>query len=51
VFAALGGWWVGETMTFRIVVGGLLIVMGMLLAELGPLVKQSYRRRWQHHPT
>jgi len=36
---ALGGWWVGEIITPRIVTGGALIVVGMLLAELGHLLK------------
>jgi drug/metabolite transporter (DMT)-like permease len=39
VFAALAGWWVGEPMTLRIITGGMLIVLGMLLAELGYLLK------------
>jgi len=51
VFAALGGWWIGEAITIRIVTGGLLIVMGMLLAELGPVLRQTLRRRrWQRYP-
>lgn len=33
VFAALAGWWVGEPITPRMLVGGLLILAGMLLAE------------------
>jgi drug/metabolite transporter (DMT)-like permease len=37
VFAALAGWWVGEAVTLRILSGGTLIVIGMLLAELGHL--------------
>jgi drug/metabolite transporter (DMT)-like permease len=40
VFAAMGGWWVGEPMTLRIIGGGALIVMGMLLAELGHLLRK-----------
>lgn len=40
VFAALAGWWVGESITSRIISGGALIVLGMLLAELGPLLRQ-----------
>lgn len=40
VFAALAGWWVGEPITSRIIGGGVLIVLGMLLAELGPLLRQ-----------
>jgi drug/metabolite transporter (DMT)-like permease len=43
VFAALAGWWVGEPITSRIISGGVLIVAGMLLAELGPLLGQSRR--------
>ncbi len=39
VFAAIGGWWVGEIITPRIVTGGALIVAGMLLAELGHLLR------------
>jgi drug/metabolite transporter (DMT)-like permease len=39
VFAAVGGWWVGEIITPRILMGGALILAGMLLAELGYLVK------------
>ncbi len=39
VFAALAGWWVGELMTGRIITGGVLIVLGMLLAEVGYLLK------------
>jgi drug/metabolite transporter (DMT)-like permease len=33
VFAALAGWWVGETITLRIITGGALILAGMLVAE------------------
>ena len=33
VFAAMAGWWVGETITSRILIGGTLIVIGMLVAE------------------
>lgn len=40
VFAAIGGWWVGEIITPRILLGGALIVAGMLLAELGYLLRQ-----------
>ncbi|MCK6628069.1 MAG: DMT family transporter [Anaerolineae bacterium] len=40
VFAAIGGWWVGEIITPRILMGGALIVAGMLLAELGYLLRQ-----------
>jgi drug/metabolite transporter (DMT)-like permease len=39
VFAALGGWWVGEIITPRILTGGALILAGMLLAELEHLLK------------
>jgi drug/metabolite transporter (DMT)-like permease len=41
VFAALGGWWVGEIITPRIVTGGALILAGMLLAELGYLLRRK----------
>jgi drug/metabolite transporter (DMT)-like permease len=34
VFAALAGWWVGEIITLRIIIGGTLIIAGMLVAEL-----------------
>lgn len=40
VFAAIGGWWVGEIITPRIFMGGALILAGMLLAELGHLLRQ-----------
>lgn len=40
VFAAIGGWWVGEIITPRILIGGALILAGMLLAELGHLLRQ-----------
>lgn len=40
VFAALAGWWVGEPITSLVISGGVLIVLGMLLAELGPLLRQ-----------
>jgi len=33
VFAALAGWWIGETITMRIIIGGTLILLGMLVAE------------------
>lgn len=36
VFAALAGWWIGEAITPRMVVGGALIVAGMLVAEFSP---------------
>lgn len=39
VFAAVGGWWVGEVITPRILTGGALIVAGMLLAELRYLLR------------
>ncbi len=41
VFAAIGGWWVGEIITPRILTGGALILAGMLLAELGHLLRQK----------
>lgn len=39
VFAAIAGWYVGEAMTLRIIAGGTLIVAGMLIAELGHLMR------------
>jgi drug/metabolite transporter (DMT)-like permease len=42
VFAAVGGWWVGEIITPRILTGGALIFAGMLLAELGHLLRQRH---------
>jgi drug/metabolite transporter (DMT)-like permease len=33
VFAAVAGWWIGETITLRIIIGGTLILLGMLVAE------------------
>jgi drug/metabolite transporter (DMT)-like permease len=41
VFAALAGWWVGETITLRIIAGGMLILLGMLVAEMG------HRQKWK----
>ncbi|MCL4295022.1 MAG: DMT family transporter [Anaerolineae bacterium] len=41
VFAAIGGWWIGELITPRIIFGGALIMGGMLLAELGHLLRQK----------
>lgn len=41
VFAAVGGWWVGELITPRIVLGGALIIAGMLLAEVGHLLRRK----------
>jgi drug/metabolite transporter (DMT)-like permease len=35
----LGGRWVDEAITLRILTGGTLIVAGMLLAELGHLLR------------
>ena len=43
VFAALAGWWVGETVTLRIIIGGALIMAGMLVAELRHIL-QIWRR-------
>ncbi len=40
VFAALAGLWIGEVLTPRIFAGGAFIVTGMLIAELGHLLKQ-----------
>jgi drug/metabolite transporter (DMT)-like permease len=42
VFAAIGGWWIGELITSRIIFGGALIIAGMLLAELGHLLRQRH---------
>jgi len=33
VFAALAGWWIGEVITLRVIIGGALIIAGMLVAE------------------
>lgn len=41
VFAAAAGWWVGEALTVRIIAGGALIFIGMLVAELGHLLRQK----------
>ena len=41
VFAAVGGWWIAETMTLQVIVGGALILMGMLTAELGHLLRRK----------
>jgi drug/metabolite transporter (DMT)-like permease len=41
VFAAMAGWWVGETLTRRVIAGGALIVMGMLVAELSHFLKRK----------
>jgi drug/metabolite transporter (DMT)-like permease len=35
LFAGLAGWWVGETITQRVLLGGGLIVLGVLASELG----------------
>jgi drug/metabolite transporter (DMT)-like permease len=42
VFAAMGGWWIGEALTLRIVVGGSLILLGMVVAELGYLLRREH---------
>ena len=39
VFAAGAGWWIGEAVTLKVITGGILIVMGMLIAELGHLLQ------------
>lgn len=39
VFGAVAGWWIGELLTLRILTGGGLILAGMLLAELGHLLR------------
>jgi drug/metabolite transporter (DMT)-like permease len=41
VFAAAAGWWVGEIITLRIIIGGMLIVLGMLVAESRHLLKRN----------
>jgi drug/metabolite transporter (DMT)-like permease len=41
VFAAVAGWWVGEIITWRIIIGGTLIIIGMLVAELRHLLKRG----------
>jgi drug/metabolite transporter (DMT)-like permease len=39
VFAAMAGWWIGEIITRRIITGGTLIIIGMLVAELRHILK------------
>jgi drug/metabolite transporter (DMT)-like permease len=34
LFAALAGWWIGETLTMQLLIGGSLILAGVLLSEL-----------------
>jgi drug/metabolite transporter (DMT)-like permease len=41
VFAALAGWWVGDTITLRIIIGGMLILAGILMAELRHMIKRG----------
>jgi drug/metabolite transporter (DMT)-like permease len=41
VFAAVAGWWVGEIITLRIIIGGTLIIVGMLVAEFRHLLKRN----------
>jgi drug/metabolite transporter (DMT)-like permease len=41
LFAAVGGWWIREPLTLQIVAGGSLILMGMLTAELGHLLRKT----------
>ncbi len=41
VFAAASGWWIAETITLQVIVGGALILMGMLTAELGHLLRRK----------
>lgn len=43
VFAALGGWWIGEALTGRVIAGGSLILLGMLVAEAGHLLRPRKR--------
>lgn len=45
VFAAVGGWWIGEALTGRVIAGGSLILLGMLVAELGHLLRQGRASR------
>ena len=40
VFAAVGGWWIGEVITLQVLIGGSLIMMGMLTAEVGHLLRR-----------
>ncbi len=47
VFAALAGWWVGETLTTRILIGGTLILAGMLVAES----RHIFKKEAAHAPT
>jgi drug/metabolite transporter (DMT)-like permease/RimJ/RimL family protein N-acetyltransferase len=42
VFAALAGWWIGETITLRMIIGGALIIAGMLVAELKHFFSRKY---------
>jgi len=42
VFAALAGWWVGEVITLRIIIGGTLIIAGMLVAESRHFFKREH---------
>jgi drug/metabolite transporter (DMT)-like permease len=41
VFAALAGWWIGEAITIRVIMGGTLIIAGMLVAELRHFLKRK----------
>lgn len=45
VFAALAGWWVGETITARMIIGGSLILAGMLITEAAHLWGNKNRSR------
>jgi len=40
LFAGLAGWWVGETITQRVLLGGGLIILGVLASELGERLKK-----------
>ena len=40
VFAAIAGWWIGEIITLRIIIGGTLIIIGMLVAEFRHLLRR-----------
>jgi drug/metabolite transporter (DMT)-like permease len=45
VFAAVGGWWIREPLTWQIIAGGSVILMGMLTAELGHLLRGQRNRK------
>ena len=41
VFAALAGWWIGESITLRIIIGGTLILLGMVVAEMRHFIQEK----------